>query len=116
MKLTQFTWCSIITATFAFLGWANIESYCFFYPGIDTYYAPGYSEDAFSQVTPGMTTHAVEQLLGRPLHAYSDVDGSTTWAYTEDGKSWYFDFAWLSREIYFRDGRVVEVAATVYHN
>ena len=97
--------------------WSHTESHCFLYPGIDTHYAPGYSESAFSQVSTGMTIQAVEKLLGSPLHSHTDKDGRLRWCYTGDGKcSGWADFAWLGREIFFRDDRVVEVFKHVYYD
>jgi outer membrane protein assembly factor BamE (lipoprotein component of BamABCDE complex) len=96
--------------------YGRLECYCVFYPGIDTRYAPGYSESAFSLVTTGMTTEAVEQKLGAPLHTDTNRDGTIRWCYTEDGKCWWGDFAWLGREVTFRDGRVVQVFKRVYED
>jgi outer membrane protein assembly factor BamE (lipoprotein component of BamABCDE complex) len=123
MKKRSVIWLStaLIPATFALWCYTHTESYCFFYPGIDTRYAPGYSESAFSQVTTGMTTEAVQGLVGTPLGKATDSDGVERWLYTTDGKcsigSWYWaDFAWLGRAVLFRDGRVVEVVKRIYYD
>jgi hypothetical protein len=34
----------LLVAAFVFWVYAHLEAYCFFYPGIDTRYAPGYSD------------------------------------------------------------------------
>ena len=123
MKRTLLIWFSIALVPLAlvFWCWAHTESYCFFYPGIDTRYATGYSESGFNQVTTGMTAQAVQKLLGSPLHTDVQRDGRVRWCYTSDGKcsigTWYYaDFAWLGREIYFRNNRVVEVFKHVYYD
>jgi hypothetical protein len=102
-------------------GYCHLECYCIFYPGIDTRYASGFSESAFSLVTTGMTSEVVQQQLGAPLHSDTNQDGSIRWCYTDDGKcivgGWKLaDFAWLGREITFRDGRVVQVYKHVYED
>src|SRR5688572_20091072 len=69
--LTFFVWACVVVAGLSLLmvimSYPRIEAYCFFYPGIDTRYAPGYSEAAFDKVTNGMTQQAVRQLLGTPF-------------------------------------------------
>jgi outer membrane protein assembly factor BamE (lipoprotein component of BamABCDE complex) len=83
----------VVCALFAgvmFWGYAHSESYCFFYPAIDTQYAPGFSEQAFAQIKVGMTEAEVRQKLGAPLtigqnagsdlsHFYYTLDGKCTW-------------------------------------
>ena len=127
MKTILLIGVSVVVLAYLFWCWAHTESYCFFYPGIDTCYAPGFSESAFSSITNGMTAEVVEQRLGAPLYSFTnkynlpnEVD-TIRWLYTVDGKcvigGWrWADFAWLGREITFRDGRVVEVLRHVYHD
>ena len=98
----------LITALYLFWCYAHIESYCFFYPGIDTQYAPGFSEQAFSQVTIGMTAEAVQQKLGVPLYVQHHANGDS-WCYTLDGKCQWGDWAWLCRQVNIRDGKVDEI-------
>src|SRR6185369_13840979 len=85
-------------------GYSHSESYCFFNPGIDTKYAAGYSEQAFSEVTTGMTVETVQHKLGAPLYAQTNrEDGRLEWYYTNDGKCKWGDWAWLVRAVYFND-------------
>ncbi len=92
------------------------ESYCFFYPSIDTYYAPRYTDAAFDQVTTGMTSHAVQNLLGSPLHSHTNKDASVRWCYTSDGKAIYGDWAWFGREIIFQGDSVAKVEKILYND
>lgn len=103
--------------------WASchLECYCFFWPGIDTRFAPGYSESAFDSLTVGMRADDVQKKLGPPLFIHTNRDGEIQWGYTADGKCIVgerklADFAWLGREITFRDGRVVQVFKHVYED
>lgn len=123
MKRLLLIWFSIalVPAAFVFWCWAHTESYCFFYPGIDTRYASGYSESAFSLVSTGMTAQVVTQKLGVPLYTYTNRDDTICWGYTDDGKcvvgGWrWADFAWLGREIIFRDGIVARVDKHVHYD
>jgi outer membrane protein assembly factor BamE (lipoprotein component of BamABCDE complex) len=94
---------------FAVWGYAHLEAYCVFYPGIDTRYAPGFSEQAFARLSPGMTTDMVEHTMGKPLFAATYRGGSSEWFYTDDGKCGWGDWAWLKRTVRFENGRVVEL-------
>ena len=96
--------------------YGHLEAYCVFYPGIDTYYAAGYSEVAFDQVSTGMTAQAVEALLGKPLHSHTNKEDSVRWCYTGDGKCFWGDFAWLGRELIFRTNRVATVERIIYYD
>jgi hypothetical protein len=85
------------------------EAYCALYPGIDTCYAAGYSEDAFDRIPGGGTRDDVRKLLGAPLYiqAESVPNGTEIWHYTGDGKCTWGDWAWLVRTVTFENGRVV---------
>jgi outer membrane protein assembly factor BamE (lipoprotein component of BamABCDE complex) len=105
----------VILAVFACLSaylFVGLESYCVIYPSIDTRYAPGFSEPKFAQVKIGMTREEVLKLLGPPLGATS----SNRWSYTQDGKCRWADWAWLGREVIFRDDHVVEKVARVWYD
>lgn len=106
----------LFPAAYVFWVYSCMEAYCFFYPSIDTHYAPGFSETAFSQVTTGMTAEAVQQKLGLPLRKHSGNDGRESWAYTLDGKCKWGDWAWLGRYVVFKDGQVVEVVNRVFYD
>ena len=98
-------------------GYSHSESYCFFNPSIDTQYAAGYSEQAFSEITTGMTVQAVQQKLGVPLSAHANREsGRLEWYYTLDGKCKWGDWAWLVRAVYFTNGRVTELVMTVAYD
>lgn len=105
----------LVVAGYLFWRYAQTEAYCFFYPSIDTRFAPGYSEQAFSQIKTGMTIQAVQQQLGQPLHVQQHAKGEL-WSYTQDGKCTWGDWAWLCRQVDFHEGRVVEVIHRVVHN
>ncbi len=88
-----------------FFGYAHSESYCFFYPAIDTQYASGFSEETFAKIKVGMTEAEVRQILGAPL----EIVGGSRWFFTEDGKCTWGDWAWLVRAVNFKEGRVDEM-------
>jgi outer membrane protein assembly factor BamE (lipoprotein component of BamABCDE complex) len=108
--------CAAEALLVVFWAYTHSESYCFLYPSIDTRYAPGYSESAFSQVSRGMTDEAVERLIGKPLATTKRSDGAMRWLYTEDGKALFGDWAWLGREVVFREGKVIEVLRSIYYD
>ena len=91
------------------------ENYCFFYPSIDTRYAPHFSEQRFAEVRVGMTHEEVIALLGEPFGGVA-ANSSTHWAYTQDGKCSWKDWAWLGREIVFVHGRVSRKIARIYYD
>jgi outer membrane protein assembly factor BamE (lipoprotein component of BamABCDE complex) len=90
------------------------ESYFFLYPSIDTRFAPGYSEGGFERVKVGMTKAEVLSLLGPPFDP--GTVGQSSWHYTQDGKCFWADWAWLDRTVVFRDERVVEKIARIYYD
>jgi hypothetical protein len=113
----------ILTRVIAFVGVLLVllafvphENYNYIYPSIDTTFAPGFSEGAFSQITNGMPASVVIQMLGKPLFQGPAKDGTELWSYSTDGKCSWGDFAWLGRWIWFRDGQVVFVERRVYYN
>lgn len=109
----------LMVAGYLFWCYAHTESYCFFHPAIDTQFAPGFSEQAFSQVAIGMTMQVVQQKLGVPLSVQTYAENGEKgeiWAYTLDGKCKWGDWAWLRRQIDFRSGKVVEVINRVSYD
>lgn len=94
---------------------SGVESYCYVYPSIDTRYAPGYSERNFAEVRAGMSMDEVITLLGEPYHRGAGRN-SVRWSYTQDGKCCWADWAWLGREIVFKDGRVIERISRIYYD
>lgn len=107
---------AFISILFVLFCFVPRENYNYIYPSIDTTFAPGFSERAFSQITNGMSASVVTQLLGKPLSEGPAKDGTELWSYSTDGKCSWGDFAWLSRMIWFRDGRVILVERRVYYN
>jgi hypothetical protein len=102
------------------------EGYCIVWPAIGTAFAPGYSEKAFGKIKPGMTESEVLNLLGPPFRS---TDGrpdphtqaqwqprDRTWTYSQDSSARGGDWAWLSRQVIFRDGRVTQTVSWVYHD
>src|SRR5690349_8410431 len=61
----------ILLAGYLFMCYSRMEAYCFFYPSIDTNYAPGFTEQAFSKIVVGMTKESVQEQLGQPLYIYA---------------------------------------------
>ena len=90
------------------------EGYCFFYPSIDTVYASGYSERDFKKITNGMSRSAVDTLMCTPLGVGTNRDGTVDYAYTNDGKCKWGDFAWLGRSLTFSNNHVVVITSRVY--
>ena len=85
------------------LAFSAIESYFPFDPDIDTRFAPGYSEEAFTSLQVGMSKEEVLQRLGPPLSGQA----SRTWYYSTDGACPWWDFAWLARNVEFdEEGRI----------
>ena len=101
------------------------EGYCILFPGIGTRFAPGYSERGFNAVRPGMSEQEVIALIGKPLSEGSQVApsgrllakaGDIVWAYSIDTNGRDGDWAWLSREVVFRNGRVAHAVKWIYYD
>jgi outer membrane protein assembly factor BamE (lipoprotein component of BamABCDE complex) len=96
--------------------WSHMEMYCFFYPSIDTVYAPGFSEKKFATLRTGDTAEKVETILGAPLFRRT-VKGCDYWWYSDDGKcQGWADFAWLGRWVSITNGVVVEIGSRVFYD
>lgn len=104
----------LVLPVVGYLAWGG-ESYCILYPGIDTRYAAGFSEKAFATIEVGMTKEEVIRRLGEPFGGAPARAGSR-WSYTSDGACPWADWAWLGREIVFKDDRVVERISRVYYD
>src|SRR5688572_22794336 len=98
----------LMLAALLFWSYTRTEAYCFFAPAIDTQFAAGFSEAAFSEITVGMSAEMVSKKLGEPLRRHFN-SGKETWCYTLDGKCRWGDWAWLCREVTIQDGFVKEV-------
>lgn len=102
------------------------EGYCEIWPGIGTRFTADYSERAFDRIQPGMTSAQVLALIGPPMHIGRGGcappghalwrRGDVSWAYSQDTSDRGGDWAWLSREVVFRDERVVQTVRWVYHD
>jgi acetyltransferase-like isoleucine patch superfamily enzyme len=111
----------IILAVWAFLvfaelgiWWCHSESYCFFYPTIDTTFAKGFTEEHFDMIEKGQTTASVTELLGQPIEIETNRDGTMRSWYTQDGKCRFGDFAWLGRSVLISNGVVVSAESQTY--
>lgn len=96
--------------------YGHLEAYCYFWPSIDTTFATGYTEQSFKRVVTGMPATEVESLLGQPLLMTTNKNGSVEWAYSNDGKCWWGDFAWLNRAIVFSNGTVVSIERDIRYD
>jgi hypothetical protein len=103
------------------------EGYCIAWPGIGTHFASGFSHLGFARVQPGMTQQQVRTLLGRPLtRGFNERPapsgwelwrpGDETWSYSMDSSALGGDWAWLSREIVFRNGVVVQKVKWTFYD
>ncbi len=102
------------------------EGYCLVWPGIGTAFAPGFSHRGFARIKPGMTTTEVAALIGEPLgQTYGRGSpagwatfraGDVTWGYSHDSSKLGGDWAWLAREVVFRDGRVTQTVRWTYYD
>jgi hypothetical protein len=104
------------------------EGYCMVWPSIGTEYAPGYSASGFAKVQPGMTREKVVSLIGEPLQKGRGGVGPSesgnvaphrndeVWHYSNDSSALGGDWAWLSRNVAFRDGVVLQTASWTYHD
>lgn len=65
------------------------ESYNPFDPYADTEFGEAYSPDKFEQVKVGMAANQVREIVGKPLHQYTDtltdLSVKTKYSYTNDG-------------------------------
>ena len=95
---------------------AHSEMYCPVYPGIDTYYASGFSEANFKRVSLGLTANEVEGLLGKPLSILRRENGTEEWLFTADGKCKWGDFAWLCRSLVISNGLVISMERSIHYD
>src|SRR6185295_17995773 len=105
----------IIFLGFGLWWYSQGELYCFFYPSIETKYAPGFSEKRFHRISAGMTTNEVEVTLGKPIHILP-LNGLELWEYTSERSLPFVDFAWLRREITISNGIVLAVDSSIAHD
>lgn len=101
---------------FAAWGFCHTESYCFFWPSIDTRYAPGYLEESFSELRVGMTMTEVNQIMCHPLAICTNGQGMVKVFYTSDGNAPFGDFAWFGKSLYVSNGIVTEIINRIYYD
>jgi hypothetical protein len=99
------------------LGLLAPESKLVLAPYADTCFAPGFQRERFSEVRVGMSPAEVETLLGGRGHSRETrwgyrIGGSPDqiWSYSHDHCSPFWDHAWRSYEVGFRNGTVVSVS------
>jgi hypothetical protein len=96
--------------------YGHLEAYCHFYPAIDTRFAAGFSEKAFSQISTGMSVSDVQSRVGKPLLTFINGDGLEEWLFTDDGKCWWGDFAWLRRSLAISNSTVVSIDRSIHYD
>jgi len=90
------------------------ESEFIFNPLIDTKLPPGFTNQKFDSIKPGMTKAEVLKILPPPLDSSKD---ETSWGYGEDGAASFGDFAWFRFTINFdQAGKVVETKRQIFHD
>jgi hypothetical protein len=101
------------------------EGYCIVWPGIGTRFTRDFSHWGFARIKPGMTGEQVKALIGEPMGVGYGCAPSgwplrkpldITWGYSSDSSARGGDWAWLSREVVFRDGRVVQTVKWTYYD
>jgi hypothetical protein len=70
----------------------------------------------FNKVAPGMSAADLERKLGKPLLVVTNESSMQEWLYSDDGKCWWGDFAWLRRAVVLSNGMVVSVDASVRYD
>lgn len=99
------------------------ESRCWIWPSIGTRHNPEFTFGKFDQIRIGMTQGEVERIIGLPLERHFMLldprgwmesptrwqSGDETCLYTLDSSRLRGDWAWLSRELVFRNGAVVNI-------
>jgi hypothetical protein len=96
--------------------YGRLEAYCVFYPAIDTKFALGFSERTFSQIHPGTHVTNLKKTLGNPLLIITNQNGSEEWLFTNDGKCWWGDFAWLRRAVVVSNDVITSVDRSIRYD
>jgi hypothetical protein len=117
----------LLRFSYLFCGVIWGESYFSYQPDIDTSFSADFTEAKFDRIRPGMDSAAVVRILGLPLSTQeagpcnckscecATIKPFTIWHYSTDGKCWWFDFAWLGREVWFGSNKRVERINTPIH-
>ena len=110
----------VIFTLFALYVWQfRGESYCPWYPDIDTVYAKGFSKEKFLTIRIGMSKENVSSQLGEPFSKYRphEHEGLEFWSYSHDGALGHWgDKAWISYVIVFQDDKVVGNCSWLYND
>ena len=107
---------------YIFLCWCHTESYCWFWPSIDTRYTKGFSQPKFDSIAIGMTTDELRKRLGEPRFGIElQNDGCEEWWYSDDGNcivadiKWA-DFAWIGFYITVSNSVVIKKTRQVFYD
>ena len=107
---------------YVFLCWCHTESYCWFWPSIDTRYTNGFSRHKFDSVVAGMTTDELRRRLGAPRFGMQPgKDGGEEWWYSDDGNcivagiKWA-DFAWIGYYVTVSNDVVIGKGKTIFYD
>jgi hypothetical protein len=102
------------------------EGECLVWPGIGTCFTRDFSHRGFQKIKPGMTEAQVIALIGKPMHRGPGRGsppgwplfqrGDVVWGYSSDSSRLGGDWAWLAREVMFRNGKVVQTVKFTYHD
>jgi len=88
-----------------------------FYPEIDTIFAPGFSQQKFSQIEAGMTKQEILDILGEPLNIMGEHPALVCWQYSTDGKLWpYADFSYFLYQVCFQNNLVASTPVYEFSN
>ncbi|QLE57014.1 hypothetical protein [Nostoc sp. TCL26-01] len=90
------------------------ESEFIFNPLIDTQLPPGFTNEKFASIKPGMTKAEVLKILPPPE---SLANEQTSWSYGNDGAAPFGDFAWFQFHIHFdNEGKVIKTVRQKFHD
>lgn len=87
--------------------YGHSESYCVFYPSINTSYAPSYTEKKFDLIKKGMRKEDVLKLIGAPLEEEKMGESGAKLKYSRYVKRWIGRYKWLRRYVILEHEMVV---------
>jgi len=90
------------------------ESEFIFNPLIDTKLPPGFTQQKFDSIKPGMTKAEVLKILPPPMYLSNDKN---SWSYGDDGAASFGDFAWFRFIIHFDQAeKVIKTEREKFHD
>lgn len=93
------------------------EDICWFWPEIDTVFAPHFSKGKFDEIQTGMCPQDVIGLIGNPISVAYRGAQREEWGYSHDGALGRFgDKAWFYYGVLFIDGVVADKMVKVYYD